>query len=375
MHLALQRLRGSDGPAPCTNFHRLGLVKYGLASAAALTSLAAFALMALPCLLLLAAVAFYAVEAQMVFLFPVALDSNARPFREARRLTRRAGGTVAVMCIVVPIAAFMLLAGFSGCGFVRSWCLGCLAICNWYEELRTLDSEEGNGPRFPLAIADFRPLLVRTERVSLGLKHSLRLLYASDLHLGHRWTRRVPGQLLRAARDTQPDLILLGGDLADHAGALAPLRECVQSLTRIAPLLAVPGNHDVRAGITEVRAAVRDGGGHWLPDEAWMGPVRIDGVLDRRPTDRPRVLCTHSPGTFPAATDAGYRIVLAGHLHGGQCVLAEHKGLLYPAAWLYRWHGMRFDQSGTVMLVSRGAADSFPIRWNCPREVILCVVS
>jgi len=39
---------------------------------------------------------------------------------------------------------------------------------------------------------------------------------------------------------------------------------------------------------------------------------------------------------------AGYRLVLAGHLHGGQCVLATIKDRLYPAVWVYPWHGLRF---------------------------------
>jgi predicted MPP superfamily phosphohydrolase len=78
---------------------------------------------------------------------------------------------------------------------------------------------------------------------------------------------------------------------------------------------------------------------------------------------------------FPAAAAAGYGLVLAGHLHGGQCVLATRRRRLYPAAWIYRWHGLRFAEWGAVMLVSRGAGDTLPIRFNCPREVILCALT
>src|SRR5207244_10397260 len=95
----------------------------------------------------LAAVAFYAVEAQMVFLFPLALDGSARPFADAWRWTRHAGGTVAVMRVVVPLACTMLFAGLAGGGFLRSWCLGCLAVCLWYEDLRN-DPPPDGGSRF-----------------------------------------------------------------------------------------------------------------------------------------------------------------------------------------------------------------------------------
>ena len=79
----------------------------------------------------LAILAFYAVEAQMVFLFPLALDGCATPLRGSLALTRRAGGTLKVMGTVLPIAWHML----SGAS-LRSWCHGCLAIVLWYEAIR-----------------------------------------------------------------------------------------------------------------------------------------------------------------------------------------------------------------------------------------------
>ncbi len=54
--------------------------------------------------------------------------------------------------------------------------------------------------------------------------------------------------------------------------------------------------------------------------------------------------------------------------------LATRRRRLYPAAWVYRWHGLRFAEWGAVLLVSRGAGDALPVRFNCPREVILCGV-
>ena len=183
---------------------------------------------------------------------------------------------------------------------------------------------------------------------------------------------RFPGNWSGPCREAAPDLILLGGDLADNREGLPTLLRCVRDLAEVAPVHAVPGNHDERAGLAEVRAAVEAGGGGWLPDRPIEGPVRIDGRIDPAAHAGRRLLCTHHPGDFPAAAAAGYGLVLAGHLHGGQCVLATRRGRLYPAAWIYRWHGLRFDGWGAVLLVSRGAADTLPVRFNCPREVILC---
>ncbi len=374
MRLALETVRGHPCPPAPINYQRLGLLKYG--SAGGVTLLLACAAFAghVPWLAPLAVFAFYAAEAQMVFLFPLVLDGSDTPFTDARRWARRAGGTVAVMRVVMPLAFVMLFGGLAGRGFVRCWCLGCLAVCLWYEDLR--DDEPPEGPSwFPLELGASGPLLVRREEVRLGLARPLRVLYASDLHLGRRWTRAVAGQLVRAAREAAPDLILLGGDLSDNRRGLPALRECVRELTQMAPVHAVPGNHDQRPGLDAVRAAVEAGGGHWLPDRPIESPLRIDGRIVPACAAGPRLLCAHYPSDFPAAAAAGYGLVLAGHLHGGQCVLAMRRGRLYPAAWVHRWHGLRFDERGAVLLVSRGAGDTLPVRFNCPREVILCTIT
>jgi predicted MPP superfamily phosphohydrolase len=224
----------------------------------------------------------------------------------------------------------------------------------------------------PIEFGAFGPLVIRREAVHLGLGRPVRLLYASDLHLGHWWSRDVPAQLAVACRRTSPDLILLGGDLADHAGAVDQLRECVRGLATVALVGALAGNHDERAGIARVRAAVVDAGGRWLPDAPLDEPLAVDAQLGSTCRSETRLLCAHYPDSFPAAARAGYRLVLAGHLHGGQCVLATVKDRLYPAVLIHRWHGLRFADGDARMIVSRGVADTFPFRFNCPREVILC---
>jgi predicted MPP superfamily phosphohydrolase len=228
--------------------------------------------------------------------------------------------------------------------------------------------------RLPFEFGASGALHIRQETVRLGLAWPVRLLYASDLHLGRWWTQCVPEQLLDAARQASPDVILLGGDLADRPRALADLHRLVRSLLRVAPVHAVPGNHDVQAGLRDVQAAVESAGGGWLPAHPANHPLHIDGTIDGAITNRPRLLCAHYPGVFPAALAAGYRLVLAGHLHGGQCVLATRRNKLYPAAWFDRWHGLRFRDGAGTMLVSRGVADTLPLRFNCPREVILCEI-
>lgn len=35
-------------------------------------------------------------------------------------------------------------------------------------------------------------------------------------------------------------------------------------------------------------------------------------------------------------------------------------------------HSLRFVEGEAAMLVSRGLGDTLPVRFNCPREVLLC---
>ena len=221
----------------------------------------------------------------------------------------------------------------------------------------------------PLELFNARPLLVRRERIDgLDLPRTVRLLYASDLHLGHRWTRHLADEIPRIARTLRPHAILLGGDLADATRGLADLGRCVSELAAVAPTFAVTGNHDRRAGLETVRAVLRDGGATLMTN-----PVAASRLAEL--TAEARVLCAHDPAVFPDAADAGFDLVLAGHLHGGQCVLWRRGDLLYPGALLNRWTGDRFRLKRSTMLVSRGAADTLPLRWNCPREVICCELS
>ncbi len=244
----------------------------------------------------------------------------------------------------------------------------------------SVDGTSNKSFALPLEIGSTRPLWVRRTRIEwTGLQRPISLLFASDLHLGTRWSSRVIDELLAAARITIPDVIVLGGDLADSRRGLQQLEQCVRQLRAFGDVWGIAGNHDQDLGLAIVRRAFESAGGRWLHDRCEhvvveaAGVLRMDGRVD---PDPPRVgarmLCAHDPAVFPEASRAGYQLVLSGHLHGSQCVFAERNGMLYPGAWFFRWNGLQFLERGCLMLVSRGMADTLPLRWNCPREVLLC---
>jgi hypothetical protein len=379
MRGALGVIRNEPVPDRGIRFHWLGLAKYVSAAIAAMAVAIlgwwtdAFWMFPLAILL------FYAVEAQMIFLFPLAMDGSQNLMRESLRWTRRAGGTWDVMKTVLPVAAAMLLGGFFRKGFVRSWCLGCLAVLIWYERLRnTKNSVKISRPRLEIGVS--QPLQVRTETLRIfNQSRPFRLFYASDLHLKGENSRLVAEQIISAARECAPDLILLGGDLVDTNAGLPLLTRTVAQLSGLAATWAVAGNHDAMVGMPLVQSAVENGLGNWLENRSVLfgaggqWPFFLDGhIAIDVSANHPRILCAHNPGVFPKAAESGYSLVLAGHLHGGQFVLKEKAGRFFPAAWFYRWNGLRFALGASTMLVSRGASDTLPLRWNCPREILLC---
>jgi predicted MPP superfamily phosphohydrolase len=230
-----------------------------------------------------------------------------------------------------------------------------------------------------------RPLHVREERLSTG-HDTYRLLYVSDIHLRKGRSDVLSGQVLDAVTGCNPDVVLLGGDLVDRRSELIELSELVRKIHFVAPVLAIGGNHDRRIGIDRVRAAVVRGGGQWIDGDSARLTHRGRLLVISGPEAAPpleehlgnvghvRVLCAHDPRIWKTSRHAGYDLVLAGHLHGCQLVAYEYRARLFPGAFFYPYCFLNDHCGSTRLVVSRGVSDLFPIRWKCPREVVLCHV-
>lgn len=224
-----------------------------------------------------------------------------------------------------------------------------------------------------------RALHVREERLSTR-EDAYRLLYVSDIHLRKGRSDVLCGQVLDSIASCNPDVVLLGGDLVDRRSELLQLSELVRKIHGVARVLAIGGNHDRRIGINRVRAAVVRGGGEWIDDDSARLTHRgrllvISGPDAAAPVDgHVRVLCAHDPRIWKTSRHAGYDLVLAGHLHGCQLVGCEYRSRLFPGAFFYPYCFLNDHCGSTRLVVSRGVSDLLPIRWKCPREVVLCHV-
>ena len=231
----------------------------------------------------------------------------------------------------------------------------------------------------PLTLGLSGVLHIREECLS-PRSDACHLMYISDIHLRRSRSDTLCRQILEAAHSVPVDALILGGDLVDGPTELSKLRDLVSALREVAPVYAVGGNHDQAVGLDRVSEAVVEGGGAWIHASsarvshgsrviALSGPEAV-GV----PNGDVQVLCAHNPRIWKTAQRRGYDLVLAGHLHGCQIVAFEYRDRLFPGAIFYPYCYLSHQSESTRLVVSRGVSDLVPIRWRCPREVVLCYV-
>jgi len=231
----------------------------------------------------------------------------------------------------------------------------------------------------PLTIGLNGALYVREERLSTR-QDACRLMYVSDVHLRPGRSEHLCRQVIESACSAAIDIVLLGGDLVDGPAELGKLSDLVGALCELAPVFAVGGNHDRRVGMNRVRDAVVSGGGAWIHAGATQVThgsrvIAVSGpAAAALPEGDFQVLCAHNPRVWNIAHRQGYDLVLAGHLHGCQVVAFEYGGRLFPGAIFYPYCYLNHQYGSTRLVVSRGVSDLLPIRWRCPREVVVCQI-
>ena len=217
---------------------------------------------------------------------------------------------------------------------------------------------------------------VRVHRLDVevaGLERPLRLVQLSDVHVGSR----PPGFLanvVRDARELGPELVLITGDLVDASDVPEDALAALSALTGDGvPVYLSLGNHERYTHLDRTLARIEAQGVRVLRDETVVhGPVRLIGIDDRDRPDalpgilarlaagrdeaRPDVLLYHRPDGWRAAREAGVRLMLAGHTHGGQIWpfgLAVRR--VYPETV------GRFDADGSTLYVSPGTGTWGPV--------------
>jgi predicted MPP superfamily phosphohydrolase len=223
-------------------------------------------------------------------------------------------------------------------------------------------------------------LAVRHETVGVsGAPHRLRIAHLSDLHLWFT-TRRL--RLIEARLAAwRPDVLALTGDYADTPWGREMAVGWFRRMAAEYPLCWIAGNHDHWRGRRFLQQLEALHAAHPIDRrDAWVGRYRFTSWARMRDGDvtgeaaAPTVVLLHDPaGIEPTQLrGATNRVLLAGHLHGGQITLwRDHAGRPQPATSCYRWLADRSQIGAVPLIVSRGLGETLPVRIGAPREIVM----
>lgn len=238
-----------------------------------------------------------------------------------------------------------------------------------------------------------------SDRIPQGFD-GFRIVQVSDLHNAEFGEGN--SKLLELLSQTEPDIIVLTGDLIDSRNtdieiALAFAREAL----KIAPVYYVSGNHEARVreyeeikmGLAEAGVIVlenqkvnitREGETITLmgiDDPSFRGDylfgdaesVARQAIHDlQNESDGYTILLSHRPELFSLYVETEMDLVFSGHAHGGQFRLPLIGGLVAPNQGFFPKYDVGlFSEDNTTMIVSRGVGNSIiPLRFNNRPEII-----
>ncbi len=220
----------------------------------------------------------------------------------------------------------------------------------------------------------------------------LKILMASDIHLGALIGERQELKLVRIINEQKPDLVLLCGDLVD--GDIGPvirkgLGRHIQEIRTPLGVFAITGNHEYIGGIQNTLPYLKGINIKMLLDEVVTLPNGIQLVgrddRDRRRMggadnphelkvlvkdvdhSKPVIVLNHQPFHLDEAVEAGADLHLSGHTHNGQMWPLNY---LTDAIFELSW-GLK-QKGNTTFYVSSGFGSwGPPVRVGNHPEVVV----
>lgn len=218
-----------------------------------------------------------------------------------------------------------------------------------------------------------------------GMRKTLNIVMASDIHLSSIIGRNRIDHLVEKINSLSPDVVLLPGDILD--GDLNPVidQNLGESLRRIkAPLgvYAVTGNHEFYGGIERACEYITEHGVKMLRDTMVFldSSFYIVGREDREVRKRktlselmekvdknfPVILMDHQPFHLEEAEANGIDLQLSGHTHRGQMWPFN-----YVTNMVYEWDYGYLVKGSTHIYVSSGVGTwGPPIRIAADPEIV-----
>lgn len=189
---------------------------------------------------------------------------------------------------------------------------------------------------------------------------SLRIVVASDIHLGTIVGQSRLERIIKMIRELNPDLVLLPGDILDEDPQTV-VQDNVGELLRSIParygVFAIMGNHEYIGGVEQACRYLEEHGITVLRDRTvrigdllylvgredrsitrFTGKLRkpLGRLLDEVDRGLPIILMDHQPFDLNEAVQNGVDLQVSGHTHHGQLwPLNLITSLLYEVSWGY----------------------------------------
>lgn len=238
-----------------------------------------------------------------------------------------------------------------------------------------------------------------------------RIALISDIHSGIYMDKAGMQRYANLVNGLKADMIVLPGDYVNSLdNEIYPFAEAFSALHAPYGVFGVTGNHDYFANADLVCRESEQAGIRMLRNEhaiiekhgqriALLGiddaPIShaeplayirtgksepIENMLKGVPADLKKVLLCHRPYPFEEFAQIGMDVMLSGHTHGGQIVLAKFGGANLSFAQLaskFVQGSYRAESNPNAqMYVSRGIGTvGLPLRINCPPEITTIVLS
>ena len=231
-----------------------------------------------------------------------------------------------------------------------------------------------------------------------------RIAQVSDLHNARFGEDNA--KLIEMLSQTEPDLIVLTGDLIDSRKTdVETALDFARQAVEIAPVYYVSGNHesrvtaymDLKMGLVSAGVIVLEnqkveitwGQEHitlmgiddpsfresYLFGDAAGVAEQVIGDLQEA-SDGYTILLSHRPELFDVYVATGMDLVFSGHAHGGQIRVPFAGGLVAPNQGFFpEYDAGRFTEEKTTMIVSRGVGNSIiPVRVNNRPEIVVATL-
>lgn len=199
---------------------------------------------------------------------------------------------------------------------------------------------------------------------------SLKVAFLSDFHFTKQ-SKAFANEVLAQLTRINPDLILFGGDYFDSKKGRDVFAYLVGLLNK--PAIGIVGNHDVFMRIDKNRIQ------KYAPNFEWLNEkktVQINGkkvLISSKENEGfadVQICLVHNPRAFKKV-NKNFHCYLAGHLHGSQFVFWKKNQALFPGKLFYKWNIDKGFLNNAPVLISRGLGDSLPVRFNCPKEIVV----